>query len=115
MMNSRALPIERRVTENPRHAKHFDLRHEVDVMTSPSRSGWLLPALFVLFIIETAAAQPLPFKRAVELAVAHSSTMGGAAADQMRAYETYRETRNTYLPQVVVGSGLGASYGFPLS
>ncbi len=80
-----------------------------------SSFAWLICALFLLMMIPRASAEPLPFKRAVDLAVAHSSTMGVAAAEQMRAYESFREIRNAYLPQVMVGSGLGASYGFPLS
>jgi outer membrane protein TolC len=32
-----------------------------------------------------------------------------------RAYESYRQTRNQYLPTLVVGSGLGYTQGYPLS
>ena len=70
-----------------------------------------LIALFAL----SAAAEPLPLKRAVELALSHSTTAGSAAADEQRAFAAYHEARNQYIPQVVVGSGLGASWGFPLS
>ncbi len=84
-------------------------------MRRSSRLARLLIASFVVFLLPRAGAEPVPLKRAVELAVAHSSAMGAAAAEQKRAYEGYRETRNGYLPQFVVGSGLGASYGFPLS
>lgn len=62
-----------------------------------------------------AQAQNLTLRRAVELALAHSSVMAGAAADQMRAFESYREARNAYMPQLTVGSGLAYAYGFPLS
>ncbi len=77
-----------------------------------------LRAILLLLAVTTvlgARAEQIPFRRAVELAVSHSGTMASAAADQMRAYQSYREAKNLYLPQVVVGSGLGASYGFPLS
>lgn len=71
---------------------------------------------FVLFTLSAAAvAEPLPFRRAVELAVARSGAMAVAAAEQVRARHSYLEARNRYLPQITVGSGLGASYGFPLS
>ena len=60
-------------------------------------------------------AQALSFEHAIELALQHSGTMAIAAADQVRARQTYLEARNTYLPTVAVGSGLAASYGFPLS
>ena len=36
-------------------------------------------------------------------------------ADQQRARAAVTQVRDVYLPQTVLGSGLGASYGFPLS
>ena len=70
-----------------------------------------------LLIITSSAsiASPLPFRRAVELAARHSGAVAIAAADQQKAYETYVEARDMFLPQVMVGSGLGYSAGFPLS
>ncbi|MBZ5546621.1 MAG: TolC family protein [Acidobacteriia bacterium] len=62
-----------------------------------------------------ALAESLPLQRAIELALAHSTTSAIANADLQRTYASYREIRNNYLPQLVVGSGLGWSYGFPLS
>jgi outer membrane protein TolC len=62
-----------------------------------------------------AHAEPLPLQRAIELALAHSTVSAVASADLQRTYASYRELRNNYLPQFVVGSGLGWSYGFPLS
>lgn len=62
-----------------------------------------------------AQAEPLPLKRAVELALANSTSATSAAADQRRAAAAYLETRDQYLPQVIAGAGLGASWGFPLS
>lgn len=61
------------------------------------------------------AAEPLPLKRAVELALTHSTVVAGASADEQRVFASYREARNQYIPQLVVGSGLGKSWGFPLS
>lgn len=69
----------------------------------------------ILLVALTAYAEPLPLKRAVELALAHSTTAGSALADEQRALASYHEARNQYLPQIVAGAGLGASYGFPLS
>ena len=62
-----------------------------------------------------AFAEPLPLKRAVDLALSHSTTAGMAAADEKRSLSAYYEARNQYIPQAVVGSGLGKSWGFPLS
>ena len=75
----------------------------------------ILPAIFLLAIASHMAAQPLPLKRAVELALSHSTAAGISEADEQRAFASYHEARNQYLPQAVVGAGLGASWGFPLS
>jgi len=80
------------------------------------RSPFLLLLLGVLFVTDTrAAAEPLTLKRAVQLALTHSTVMAQASADEQRVFASYAEARNQYVPQVVAGSGLGASWGFPLS
>ncbi len=61
------------------------------------------------------AAQPLTWQRTLELALAHSTGSSIANADVQRMFASYREIRNSYAPQLMVGSGLGYSYGFPLS
>jgi outer membrane protein TolC len=76
---------------------------------------FILLAAALLFAARPAFAEPLPLKRAVELALTHSTVMAGAAADRQRAAAAYLETRNQYLPQIIAGAGLGASWGFPLS
>ncbi len=84
--------------------------------TVSRRSHFLfLSGLVVSAISSSLWAEPVPLKRVVELTLAHSSTAAGSAADEQRALASYREARNQYLPQLVVGSGLGASWGFPLS
>lgn len=60
-------------------------------------------------------AEPLTLKHAVQLALAHSPASAQAAADEQRAFASYREARNEYFPQVMVGSGLGDTWGYPLS
>lgn len=59
-------------------------------------------------------ADPVPLKRVVELALAHATGAAIAAADEERASASYRELRDSYIPQLTTGSGLGYSYGFPL-
>lgn len=59
--------------------------------------------------------EPLSLRRAVELALTHCVTAVDAAAQEQRAFASLREARNQYLPQVVIGSGLGDSWGYPLS
>jgi len=51
----------------------------------------------------------------MELAVEHSGVMGIAAINRWRARKAYEEVRANYIPQLTVGSGLGYSYGFPLT
>ncbi len=60
-------------------------------------------------------AEPVPLQRAIELALAHSTNSVAANADVQRTFASYREIRNNYVPQLNAGSGLGWSYGFPLS
>jgi outer membrane protein TolC len=62
-----------------------------------------------------AAAEQVPLKRVVELALSHGTALSAADAAAQRAYAAYRESRNQYLPTLVVGSGLGKTWGFPLS
>ena len=61
------------------------------------------------------AAETVPLKRVVELALSHSTTAAATDAAAQRAFASYREARNQYLPTIVAGSGLGATWGYPLS
>jgi outer membrane protein TolC len=60
-------------------------------------------------------AQTLPLQRAIELALGHSTGSLSAHDDVQRAFASYLEIRNSYIPQLATGSGLGYSYGFPLT
>src|SRR5450631_2374637 len=80
------------------------------------RSTNLLALFAAVVVIAThVQAEPLPLERAIRLALAHSTTSAIANADVQRAFASYRELRNNYLPQIGVGSGLGWSYGNPLA
>lgn len=70
---------------------------------------------FVLSAYLPAEAEPLTLKRAVELALGRSPAAAEVSADGQRAMATLREARNQYLPQLMVASGLGDSWGYPLS
>ena len=82
---------------------------------------WLRPAnalalsAAVLLFAGTAVAEPLPLERAIRLALAHGTATAIADADVQRSIASYREMRNSVIPQLLVGSGLGYSYGFPLT
>ena len=80
-------------------------------------SGCALLALswFLSVASLPAFAEPLTLKHAVELALAHSTATGIATAEVQHADAAYKETRDNYIPQLVFGSGLGKSWGFPLS
>jgi outer membrane protein TolC len=80
-------------------------------------AAWLLLVLASsqLFAADNPPAEPLRFRTAVDLALQHSGVMGIAAMNQWRSRKAYEEVRNHYLPQLTVGSGLGYSYGFPLT
>lgn len=64
---------------------------------------------------QPASTGPVTFQQAVELALEHSGVMSIAAMNQWRSHKAYLEARDHYLPQLTVGSGLGYSYGFPLT
>jgi outer membrane protein TolC len=57
----------------------------------------------------------LPFRTAIELALKNSPATGISRYDQQRAKATLQQSRDFFLPSMVIGSGLGFSYGFPLS
>lgn len=59
--------------------------------------------------------KPLPFHAAIELALRNSALMASSQADVERARATVAQARDFYIPQVVAGSGLGYSHGFPLT
>jgi outer membrane protein TolC len=77
--------------------------------------------IFVVFIgllaVTRAAVgqEPLAFGRAVELALAQSSEMALSRADEVSAYQAYREARASRVPKLAIGSDIGYAYGFPLS
>jgi outer membrane protein len=81
---------------------------------SRARIAKLLMA--VLFLPPAALlAEPLTLRQAVELALKHATAAGISAADEQHASASYRELRNSYIPQLNAGAGLGWSDGFPLS
>jgi outer membrane protein TolC len=84
-------------------------RNGVGVCAGRFLVGWCL------CLAVRASAEPIPLKRAVDLALAHGTVAGIAIADTQHAFAAYRETRNNYVPQLILGSGLGKSWGFPLS
>jgi outer membrane protein TolC len=95
--------------------RFFATSFEDEPMKPVSRGASRLFVLLLISLCGTLAAEQLPLKRAVELALAHSTTMQASHLDEQRAFASYHEARNQYLPQLAVGSGLGKSYGYPLS
>ena len=69
----------------------------------------------LVLLPSTLLAEPVSLKRVVELALAHATGAAIAAADEQHAAAGYRELRNSYIPQLSTGAGLGYSYGFPLA
>jgi outer membrane protein TolC len=69
----------------------------------------------LLFSPASLLAEPVTLRQVVELALKHATAIGITAADQQHAYASYRELRNSYIPQLNAGAGIGWSDGFPLS
>ena len=90
-------------------------------LTATLRRAAVRAAILLLFPAALLAAdnppvEPLRFRTAIDLALQHSGIMGIAAANQLHSRKAYEEVRNHfYKPQFTVGSGLGYSYGFPLT
>lgn len=95
-------------------------------MISRSRIGFRIHLLFprfpalllfvpILFRPTSLSAEPITLRHAVELALQHATGIGIATADEQRSTAFYHELRNSYIPQVNVGPGIGYSDGFPLS
>ncbi len=80
-----------------------------------ARAQRALLALPLLLLPASLLAEPVTLKQALELALKHASSSAISADDEQRAFANYRELRNSYIPQVTAGAGLGYSYGFPLS
>lgn len=69
----------------------------------------------LLLLVTCASAEPVTFRRAIELALRHSGTMAIALAEQTRTRQNYLSAQYNYTPAVFFGSGLGYSLGIPLS
>jgi outer membrane protein len=88
------------------------------MMKRTSWSGTRVSAfLFAVFVFLPASllAEAITMRQAVELALQHATSLGIASADQQRFSASYRELRNSYIPQLNAGAGIGWSDGFPLS
>jgi outer membrane protein TolC len=74
-----------------------------------------LVGLLVIVPTSVVAQEALSLDKAVQLALAQSSQMAISQADEARAYQTYLEAHDSYIPKIAVGSDVGYAYGFPLS
>jgi len=78
--------------------------------------GNVAALLAVLLLLGTkASAEPITLEQAIRLALTHSTTAAVADADVQHAIASYHELRDSRIPQVIAGSGLGWTYGYPLS
>jgi outer membrane protein TolC len=84
-------------------------------LPAPLTIALLLIPILMITIATRSEAEPLPLERAIRLALAHSTTSAIAGADVQHAFASYHELQNDYLPQLYAGSGLGWTYGYPLT
>ncbi|MBZ5522353.1 MAG: TolC family protein [Acidobacteriia bacterium] len=75
-------------------------------------AGWFFLGASALL---SAQNGPLPFRTAIELALKNSASTAIGRAEAQRAKANLAQSRDLFLPQVAIGSGLAYSYGFPLS
>ncbi len=69
----------------------------------------------LLFLLALADSESLTLKQAVELALANNPEVRIAQAQEEKARQAVREARSPFIPNLVLGSGLAATSGFPLS
>jgi outer membrane protein TolC len=82
----------------------------------PTLFALFLSLIIVLAIVPSNSfGESLPLEHAIRLALTHSTSSVIAKADVQRAFASFHEARDSYVPQVIVGSGLGWTYGYPLS
>ncbi len=85
-------------------------------MKTSCRRALALKSIIAFVLVPASLfAEPISLKRIVELALSHATAGAVAAADQQRIDAAYRELRNSYIPQLSTGAGLGYSFGFPLA
>ena len=72
-------------------------------------------AMLWLAVAASVSAETIPFPKAIDAALKHSGAMGIAAAEEAHARASLAQARDAYIPQAILGSGLGASFGFPLT
>jgi outer membrane protein TolC len=84
--------------------------------TRSCRSPRIHKFLFAILLFPASLlAEPVTLHHAVELALQHATGVAISAADEQHASASYRELRNSYIPQLIAGAGIGWSDGFPLS
>ena len=69
----------------------------------------------LLLLPASLLAEPVTLRQVVELALKHATAISITGADQQHAFASYRELRNSYIPELNAGAGIGWSDGFPLS
>ena len=76
-------------------------------------SYWLAAGAGALLAVSSAAAQ-ISLASTVDLALQNSPKVKMGAADVNRAQAGLSETRDAWVPNFVIGSGVGYTYGFPV-
>jgi outer membrane protein TolC len=87
-------------------------------MTIKSWTGTRIHKLLLAVLLLPPAsllAEPITLRHAVELTLQHATGISIATSDQQHASASYRELRNSFIPQLNAGAGIGWSDGFPLS
>lgn len=103
-----------RITAATVHIESAFATDEID----PLWSRYILRKLYVYVamwvLLGAAACAQVSLYATVDLALRNSNKVRIAEADQQRARAVLVETRDVYIPNLSIGSGLGYSYGFPI-
>src|SRR6201986_880714 len=91
-------------------SRGFSSRRSCGLLRRSARAVAVLAQSATVLLATTGAyAEPVPLDRAIRLALGHSTTTAIADADVQRSIANYHELRNNFIPQLMVGSGLGWS------
>lgn len=106
------LPVRAQLPDNP--APKLQTKPTLLASGAPSQSDAPTDALSGATAAHAQPGDALSLYTVVDLALRNSHTVRMEEADAKRARGAYLETRDAYIPNFSIGSGLGYSYGFPI-
>ena len=99
--------------DHRRKPYYGDTQHE-EVRLKPGAHIIRITAAAIALLAAAAAPAQVSLSTAVDLALKNSPRIKMAQADLDKSSAAMRQARDVYIPNLVAGSGLGYTYGFPV-